>query len=67
MIDRRTLTMWLATLDENRVAEAARPVVVAFQAEAADALDAATPPETRPRSLYLQVTIAPQLRGGFGI
>ncbi|BAD56319.1 putative prophage antirepressor [Nocardia farcinica IFM 10152] len=40
MIDRRTMTMWLATIDENRVAESARPVVRAFQAEAADALDA---------------------------
>lgn len=40
MIDRRTMTMWLATIDENRVAEAALPTVRAFQAEAADALDA---------------------------
>jgi hypothetical protein len=40
MIDRRTMTMWLATLDEKRVHEAARDTVVAFQAEAADALDA---------------------------
>lgn len=40
MIDRRTMTMWLATIDENRVAEQARPIVRAFQAEAADALDA---------------------------
>lgn len=40
MIDRRTMTMWLATIDENRVAESARPIVRAFQAEAADALDA---------------------------
>jgi len=40
MIDRRTMTMWLATLDENRVSEEARPIVIAFQAEAADALDA---------------------------
>lgn len=40
MIDRRTMTMWLATLDEKRVNDAARPVVIAFQAEAADALDA---------------------------
>lgn len=40
MIDRRTMTMWLATIDENRVGEAAKPTVVAFQAEAADALDA---------------------------
>jgi hypothetical protein len=40
MVDRRTMTMWLATLDENRVNEDARPTVVAFQNEAADALDA---------------------------
>lgn len=40
LIDRRTMTMWLATLDENRVSDAAKPTVVAFQAEAADALDA---------------------------
>lgn len=40
LIDRRTMTMWLATLDENRVDELARPKVVAFQSEAADALDA---------------------------
>lgn len=40
MIDRRTMTMWLATIDESRVSEDARPKVVAFQSEAADALDA---------------------------
>lgn len=40
MIDRRTFTMWLGGLDENRVAEDARPALIAFQAEAADALDA---------------------------
>lgn len=40
MIDRRTLTMWLATIDENRVSDEARPIVIAFQREAADALDA---------------------------
>jgi hypothetical protein len=40
MIDRRTFTMWLATIDANRVSAAARPVIEAFQAEAADALDA---------------------------
>ncbi|RIT32703.1 phage antirepressor [Mycobacteroides abscessus] len=40
MIDRRTLTMWLATIDENRVSDEARPVLIAFQAGAADALDA---------------------------
>lgn len=50
MIDRRTMTMWLATIDENRVAEEARPTVQAFQAEAADALDAyfSTGVATRP-------------------
>lgn len=40
LVDRRTLTMWLATLDERRVNTGARARVVAFQAEAADALDA---------------------------
>lgn len=39
MIDRRTLTMWLATIDANRVTPGARPTLVAFQNEAADALD----------------------------
>lgn len=39
-IDRRTLGMWLATLDEKRVAEAKRPDLCAYQEEAADALDA---------------------------
>lgn len=40
LIDRRTMTMWLATLDERRVLESARERVVAYQREAADALDA---------------------------
>ena len=40
MIDRRTFTMWLATIDANRVSDEARPIIEAFQAEAADALDA---------------------------
>lgn len=40
MVDRRTMTMWLATLDERRVAPAARERVLAYQSEAADALDA---------------------------
>lgn len=40
MIDRRTFTMWLATIDANRVSPEARPIIEAFQAEAADALDA---------------------------
>ncbi|NEW42768.1 phage antirepressor [Nocardia cyriacigeorgica] len=40
MIDRRTLTMWLATIDENRVDSAAAPTIRAYQAQAADVLDA---------------------------
>ena len=40
MIDRRTFTMWLATIDTNRVSAEARAIIEAFQAEAADALDA---------------------------
>lgn len=40
MVDRRTFTMWLATIDANRVSAEARPIIEAFQAEAADALDA---------------------------
>lgn len=39
MIDRRTMTMWLATIEESRVRPEARPTVRAYQAEAADALD----------------------------
>ncbi|MBY4571214.1 phage antirepressor [Gordonia sihwensis] len=39
-IDRRTLTMWLATLDENRVRADKRDELRAYQSEAADALDA---------------------------
>ena len=40
MVDRRTLTMWLATIDTNRVSEAARTTLEAYQLEAANALDA---------------------------
>lgn len=40
MVDRRTFTMWLATIDTNRVGEAARPILETYQKEAADALDA---------------------------
>lgn len=39
MIDRRTFTMWLATVDPARVGDEAKPVLEAFQNEAADALD----------------------------
>jgi hypothetical protein len=40
MIDRRTLTMWLATIDSGRVSPQSRPTIEAFQRQAADALDA---------------------------
>lgn len=41
MIDRKTFTMWLATIDTNRVKDpAARTLIETYQAEAADALDA---------------------------
>jgi len=41
MLDRRTFTMWLATIDTARVKNPeARALLEAFQAEAADALDA---------------------------
>ncbi|MFC9768614.1 phage antirepressor N-terminal domain-containing protein [Rhodococcus jostii] len=40
VVDRRTTGMWLATLDENRVVEDKRADLRAYQAEAADALDA---------------------------
>lgn len=39
MIDRRTMTMWLATIETNRVKPESRPILEAFQNEAADALD----------------------------
>ena len=39
MIDRRTMTMWLATIDTNRVKAESRELLEAFQNEAADALD----------------------------
>lgn len=39
MVDRRTLTMWLATIDTNRVSATARPTLEAYQLEAANALD----------------------------
>jgi hypothetical protein len=39
-VDSRTIPMWLATIDENRVAEEAKPKLITYQREAADALDA---------------------------
>ena len=38
-IDRRTLLMWLATIDANRVAEAVRPKLVAYQKDIAETID----------------------------
>lgn len=40
MISSDTIPMWLATIDENRVAEEARPILIALQREARDVLDA---------------------------
>lgn len=40
MIDSKTIPLWLATIDENRVADEARPRLIAYQREAAAALDA---------------------------
>ncbi len=39
MVDRRTLTMWLATINESRVAPEVRDTLIAYQLEAANALD----------------------------
>lgn len=40
MLDSETVPMWLATIDENRVAPEARPKLTAYQREAKHALDA---------------------------
>lgn len=40
VINLKTLTMWLATLDENRVNETSRPLVIAYQNEVAEAVKA---------------------------
>lgn len=39
-VDVRTFLMLLATIDENRVGEDARPLLVAYQSEVADAIEA---------------------------
>jgi hypothetical protein len=39
-VDMRTLTMWLATINEKTVSDAARPLLVAYQAEVASAIEA---------------------------
>lgn len=38
-IDLRTLTMWLATIDEKRVSKEAHPLVIAYQSEVADVIE----------------------------
>lgn len=40
MIDSKTIPMWLATIDENRVSDEAKPKLSVYQREARDALDA---------------------------
>jgi len=40
MVDRRTLTMWLATINETRVAPEVKETLIAYQREAVNALDA---------------------------
>lgn len=40
LIDADTIPMWLATIDENRVADEAKPKLIAYQREARDALAA---------------------------
>lgn len=39
VVDRKTFTMWLATVNENNVAEEKREQLVTYQKEAVDALD----------------------------
>lgn len=39
MVDRHTLTMWLATINESRVAPEVRETLIAYQREAMNALD----------------------------
>ena len=38
LVDSKTIPMWLATIDENRVSVEARPKLIAYQREARDAL-----------------------------
>lgn len=39
VVDSQTIPLWLATIDENRVADDAKPKLIAYQREARDALD----------------------------
>jgi len=40
IVPTRTFLMWLATVNENKISEAARPALIAFQNETADAVEA---------------------------
>lgn len=40
MVDSRTIPLWLATIDENKVNSESRSTLIAYQREARDALDA---------------------------
>lgn len=40
MVDSRTIPMWLATIDESRVSDDAKPKLITYQREARDVLDA---------------------------
>src|ERR1700752_1504713 len=51
LIDRSTLTMWLATIDERRVRTEISPTIIAYQREAADALDAYFNAPVRPTTI----------------
>lgn len=55
-INLKTLTMWLATIDEDRVNEASRPLVVAYQDEVAEAIESyfTTGTATNPRVVESQ-------------
>lgn len=51
LIDRATMTMWLATIDERRVNPQLRPMIIAYQREATDALDAYFNAPARPTTI----------------
>ena len=40
IVDVRTILMWLATINENQVAEHVRPKLISYQSEVADAIEA---------------------------
>ena len=71
-IDRRTFTMWLATIETSRVKdEGARDLLVSFQREAADVLDAyfsgkpvgQQPPADIPEAIEHQLRLLERAQG----